>query len=305
MDKCSLFYFHGGNSYYLPYTINQTKKYNGENPIIFLGDKHNNHVTKFGIVHADYNDYFESANRFAKLYKHLSCNSEYTELKCFQRWISVAEYCEKNNIDGPIVLLDSDVLLYCSLDEYFHKYFAEYDMGVCGEYGPGYVFFRTPEIIKRLADFIITYYSNDEKRQSLQAEYAHLQEISGGTWGICDMNLMDRFIKEEHIRALDLCEVRDGCCFDNHLGKKDARFPLNQKGIKTIIMRETVPHCTNVLTGEEVRLLSLHFQGARKEIMYRYYTGDKKKVQPLPFAVCRELFQMTKRKAKRFLKKIK
>lgn len=304
MDNCVIFYFHGGDSYYLPYTINQTIKYNPDNRIVFLGDERNSHVSKFGIEHVNYSDYFENSNRLTALYKHMSPNSEYTELKCLQRWICVAEYCEKNQIYSPIVVMDSDVLVYESFDHYMGKYFADKEMGVCGEFGPGYVMFSNKEVIKRLAQFILSHYQQPDKFLKLQQEYERLKSI-GSSEGISDMTLIDRFIKEEKIVTIDLCEVRDDSCFDNHLGKIDPRFPLNKKGIKSITMKKGIPYCKNVRTGKEVRLFSLHFQGARKEFMYRYFTGDKKNVQALPLAVFRQLFQITKRKVKIFLKKKK
>ena len=305
--KTTIFYFHGGNSYYLPFSIGQAIQYNADADIIFLGDSTTAYIPqKYPIKHVNFEQYFEESGKFETLYEHMSPNSYFTELKCFQRWITLAEYCEKNAVEGRIVLLDSDVLLYCSLAEFMDQYFRNYDIAVCGEYGPGYIMFRDRSVCCGLADTIMSYYSDPEKKKKLQADWDILSKQTTGDCAISDMKLIDRYIRESGIRKLDLCEVVDGKCFDNHLGKIDARFPLDPKtGNKTIIMKNGIPWCYNVMSKELVQYRSIHFQGARKEIMYEYYTGDPKYVPCRAASIGRKVLQRAKHLVRRYIIKKK
>ena len=60
----------------------------------------------------------EKYQKFRKVYKNLSLNDEVFELRCFERYFYVLEYCKRMKLDR-IILCDSDLLIYKNLTQYF------------------------------------------------------------------------------------------------------------------------------------------------------------------------------------------
>lgn len=56
----------------------------------------------------------ERYQKFRKVYKNLSLNDEVFELRCFERYFYVLEYCKRMKLDR-IILCDSDLLIYKNL----------------------------------------------------------------------------------------------------------------------------------------------------------------------------------------------
>ncbi len=306
MKGIPIFYFHSGFSYYLQYTINQTKKWNPDSNIYFLGDESNKKVEQWGIRHVMYVDYFDLAKRMAENYVHLNSNSKVIELLCMQRWLCVAGYTEKNELNGPFVLLDSDVLLYTDISEYVTNYMGSADMSVCGEYcGPGYVIFKDWTIAKKLALGLLSWYENDEKKKKLYEIRDELIELGNPANVINDVKLLELVCNENQFEMHDMTRIIDKKRFDTHIARAEDSFPLTRQGIKDVHMVKGIPYCIDVLTNEDIRFLSLHFQGGHKIRMYKYYTGDKRLVQSNFIGYNRMIYQKLKKKVFSILKKIK
>ena len=293
-----LFYFHKGNSYYLQYTINQTKKFNPNAEIIFLGDDSNESVKAWGVTHVNYHEYFDMAQTMSDNYVHLNNNSPEIELLCMQRWLCCAEYAEKKGIKGPFVLLDSDVLLYCDITEYANEYMGNADMSVCGEYcGPGYVIFKDVSIAIRLAKGLLSWYTDPDKKKKLYVIREELFEAGNFSNVINDVKLLELVCKEERFSLHDMTAVIDQQRFDTHIARDETKFPLGKKGIKRVVMKQGIPYCKNALDGTEVKFLSLHFQGGHKMRMFQYYSGDPAVVQRKSKGYVMYAYQFLKRKA--------
>lgn len=302
-DSMPIFYFHNGNSYYLQYTINQTKFYNPDSEIIFLGDESNTRVENWGAKHVLYNDYFDMAQIMADNYVHLNNNSRQIELLCMQRWLCIAEYVEKNNIKGSFVLLDSDVLLYCDISKYAKMYMGDADMSVCGKYcGPGYVIFKDSGIAKRLAMGLISWYTDPEKKQKLFLIRDELIAAGNKSNVINDVKLLELVCYEEKFNLHDMTAIADLKRFDTHIARDEEEFPLGKNGIKTVVMRSGIPYCKNVKDGTMVQFLSLHFQGGHKMRMFKYYSGDPKQVQSKAYGYSIYAYQYLKRRIYSFVK---
>lgn len=293
-----IFYFHKGSSYYLQYTINQTKKYNPDSEIIFLGDDSNEYVKDWGVTHVKYHEYFDMAQMMADSYVHLNNNSPEIELLCMQRWLCCAEYVQKRGIEGPFVLLDSDVLLYCDITEYASKYMGNADMSVCGKYcGPGYVIFKDALIAMRLAKGLLSWYIERDKKKKLYFIRKELEKAGNTSNVINDVKLLELVCKEEKFFLHDMTVIIDSQRFDTHIARDEPCFPVGKKGIKNIVMKQGVPYSTNVLDGSQIRFLSLHFQGGHKMRMFQFYSGDSAIVQSKAKGYAMYYFQLLKRKA--------
>ena len=129
---------HKGNPFYLKYVLDQCKSSNPNANVILLGDKSNN---KYPFIkHAMLSDYFQGASEFAEKYRHMNTTPFEFELFCYQRWFAIYEYMLEQNLKD-VWCMDSDVLLYCNIEEIMQKYIS-YDFTTCNKQGPGSALFN-------------------------------------------------------------------------------------------------------------------------------------------------------------------
>lgn len=267
--KLPIFFVHRGAGNILKYALNQAKKFNPDSEICLLGDESNMFVSRFGIRHIPINENFSYAEIFAEKFVNMSPNPAGYELFCFQRWFALAEYLEKRDDIEDFVYFDTDVMLYCDVTEYASKYFTQdYDISVCRGIGPQYTFFRKSTLY-RMCEFMKKYYHEPSFYGKLCAYYDERFVKGGDYGGICDMTLLGWFAKEQN--TLDTNRIADGAVFDNSINRSEG-FVMKGK-MKKVVLSGGLPY--GILeSGERIRFLGLHFQGAAKWYMYRFYTGD-------------------------------
>lgn len=111
-----IFFIHQKDSFYIKYSINQAKFYNPNTEIIFLSSQiksMNDNLSNIGIGKLN-----SWADEFMKIYIHLSLLPFDYEYFCFARWFILANYVNANNEKfNDLFSLDTDVLLYCDLNE--------------------------------------------------------------------------------------------------------------------------------------------------------------------------------------------
>lgn len=298
-----LFFFHMGDSYYLPYTFNQILQSNPDSDIYLIGDEANKHYESLGIIHVEMHTCEATAKEFEKIYVHLSSMGGFVERICFQRWMYIRDFVKQAGITGRFCHLDSDVLVYGNLTEYHDKYCADADVTLHGKYGPGTNVFKNVDVLSKLVDTAFRYYTDPALLQKLKDLRRNTVDAKGNHKNITDMTMIEAFVDECDVKTYDLLQIVDGITFDSHIAKaSDPRFQMEGQ-FKKVIFRDRCAYCVTP-TGEQVKMMMLHIQGFYKMYMYRYYTGDGKKVPPKIVPVCRLAYQSTKKNVYNLLVKL-
>lgn len=288
-----LIFFHMGDSYYLQYTFNQILQSNPDSDVYLIGDDKNKHYESIGIKHVDMTTCEKTAKEFEKIYVHLSCMGGFVERICFQRWMYIRDFVAQQGWTGRFCHLDSDVLVYGDITKYHDRYCADADVTLHGKYGPGCNVFKSVDVLSKLVDNTFKYYTTPSLVERLTEWY------KSGKGNITDMTMIEAFVDECDIKPFDLLQVVDDITFDSHLAKKtDNRFQMSGR-MKKVIFKGLDAFCLTE-KGKLVRMMMLHIQGFYKMYMYRYYTGDTKRVQPKICARGRLFYQ----KAKMFLYRV-
>jgi hypothetical protein len=112
---------HRGDSFYLAHTIAQARSSNPESRLILLGDRSNSFY--LGVEHHRYEDYFEGAREFAKLFTYeYFPNYQYPWiLFCHQKYFALRDFVHAQGLDN-FLLIDSDVMIYEPVEPYFEHY---------------------------------------------------------------------------------------------------------------------------------------------------------------------------------------
>jgi hypothetical protein len=267
----TILYFNRGNPYYLKYSIAQTVEVCKGSRVVLLGDESNSKLSLCEWRPID--SYFDSAARFGSIYKHLSTNDRDFDLGCFQTWFVFDEFARKEGLQGPIVCLDHDVLLYSDIAGLFDA--ADFDIATTSVVGNQYTLFRSPGLLHGYTVYM-------EEMYTIPSRYAALEEIYRtkvcpvplpGGW-ICDMTLLGMYALGFGGRRLDLSALHDGSVYDYALGEPEG-FQYNPyKGIKRI--RRDHKGFYGIRSGQKLYFAGLHFQVGAKVFLPQYYTGRKR-----------------------------
>ena len=85
------------------------------------------------VEHYNIDDYSKGADAFKMAYIHMSSNPYDYELICFQRWFCIRDFVKTQKIEN-FLCMDSDVLLYCNIDEVMQQYIS-YNFTTCNKQG--------------------------------------------------------------------------------------------------------------------------------------------------------------------------
>lgn len=294
-----LIFFHMGDSYYLQYTFNQILQSNPDSDIYLIGNAANKHYESLGIKHVDMTTCEKTAKEFEKIYVHLSCMGGFVERICFQRWMYIRDFVLQQGWTGRFCCLDSDVLVYGDITAYCDTYCPDADVTLHGKYGPGCNVFKNVDVLTELVDITFRYYTTDALLEKLKKQYHEDKR------NVTDMTMIEAFVDECDVVPFDLLQIVDNVTFDSHLTKQsDKRFQMQGQFKKTRI-RDKQVYCIQAESGNEIRMMILHIQGFYKMYMYRYYTGDPRKVQSKASAHGRLLYQKAKMLAYRLAVRLK
>ena len=270
MSINTIFIVHKGNSFYLKYCLNQLHFYNKGIDIVLLGDEANN---KYPFVkHYNIEEYSGRSIQFKNYYKHRSTNIYSYELFCFERWFVLEEFVAKNNIQGSFIYFDSDVLVYCNVNEMLRWIDDGKRMSVCKTKGPQYSFFADYTMLNEYCDFML----NTQKDESICQEWDQMyaRRIKGGlTGGVCDMTVLNMFYSEHIEFIAELHGIKDNIVIDHNINQSDF-FEMSKKRTK-VVWKNGLPYAIKSENGDLVRFLAIHFQGKAKRVMHRHYTGPR------------------------------
>lgn len=260
MRSIPIIIVHKGNSFYLEPVLRQIRLFNPESRICLISD--DSTKGKFDFVeHHDISRYMTGADEFAKIYVHLSINPFGYELFCFQRWFVIRDFIRSQKMQH-FLCLDSDVLLYCNVDDVFSKW-TSFDFTVCGGIGPCFSLFNSSSI-ERLCNYMSYLYTDSEAFKRVKRFY---EDVVDG--GFCDMTVLAWYQKDVSDNVLDLAYPVDGACFDVNISDPMGCFEM-EKGKKKIYWMEDLPYGRRLEDGSFVRFYGLHLQGGAKHDMCKY-----------------------------------
>jgi hypothetical protein len=262
-----LFFIHRANSYYLRFSLQQARITNPGSSLNLIGDTTNDRYPQ--VRHSLIRDYSASAEHFAKIYRHMSLNSYEFELFCFQRWFILDEFVTRHNVEGNFMYLDSDVLLYRDLTSLL-PWLNQYRLTLTEKRGPEYLFFKCPEVLHDFCSFIREQYQNPKHLTRLQEFFLdYIKDHRRG--GVCDMTLLELFAGQHPGQAVDLAHVHEDTIFDDNFSVSNGF--LMDGAVKKIVWQGDEPYGLMGGGRRRIRFNAIHFQGAAKGVMHRYYTG--------------------------------
>jgi len=250
---------HTGDSFYLEPVLRQAREFNHNNLIYLISDASTNHYEI--VEHVNIDDYFTSATKLEPVYNHMSINPYNYELFCLQRWFVILDFVTKNNI-SHFLCIDSDVLLYCSVDDVFDKW-LDYDYTLCNTDGPQYTLFNQ-ESLKKFCNYIFTHYNNKEAIEEVRKWHKY--------GSVSDMTFLTHYSQLPEVCVFNTAQVVDGACFE--LNMKIPQGYEMQGRLKKIYWKDGLPYGKEVATGNLIRFNALHFQGGVKHKLNQYIYRD-------------------------------
>lgn len=281
--------FHTGKTYYLRYVIEQARLYNPENAIFLVSDESTKDLTEGLCSHELMKDYHERVDEFLKVYEHHSTCSVQFETFCFSRWFIMYEFMEKHQLNQA-VSIDSDFLLYDSVDEIF-KLNTDFDFNICGKGCSPHCTMFSIASLKNFCDFIMEMYSDGDLNKQVVEEF-EIKHSAGIEGGICDMTAFRWYEKTHPGSSVNMTIPMNGRAIDDSLYsssgyEKDLnhKMPFKNKVPKKILWKDEQPYGIWEETGENIRFMGLHLQGAAKLRMYKFLHDRNKKRRGLVFAI--------------------
>lgn len=250
---------HTGDSFYLEPALLQARKFNPQNPIYLISDSSTDHYDF--VEHIDIAEYMTSAEKLGEVYVHMSINPYHYELFCMQRWFVILEFVKKQGFTH-FLCIDSDVMLYCQVDEVFEKWF-KYDLTICQPEGPQYTLFNK-DSLEKFCDYIYSHYAEEDKLAEVKEWHQHR--------GISDMTFFNYYAQQPTIQVFNTAQIVDGTCFEYNM-KVPQGFEM-QGRLKKIYWNDGIPYGKEVATGKLIRFNALHFQGGVKHKLNQYIYRD-------------------------------
>jgi len=252
---------HRGDSYYLAHTIAQARSSNPDSRLILLGDRSNSFY--LGVEHHRYEDYFDEASEFAKLftYEYFPTYQYPWILFCHQKYFALRDFVRAQQI-SKFLLLDSDVLVYEPVMPYFDHYgdakITVTHSGTTEEAAAGFTVVNDPNMIDRLCDTYTYLYSEaaDNDRHLINAP------------SFTEMVGLYRLLRDYP------ADVRNNYRLEkqfviNPSVLEDRRF-LHQEGMVEVQWRNRIPYLLHAETKRPMRTPILHFHGHAKKRMHQH-----------------------------------
>src|SRR5271165_34557 len=302
-------FIHNGNSWYLPYALNQAKSVNGNSDVVLLGNCNVHEKVQF-VPLENLRD--RNSDTFRSHYHHMSDNSHEFELGCWLRWFYLLQYMRTEHVQS-VLHLDSDVLLCSSVDEIKRNY--SNTMSDCAFLIPkqdhnsfmwcasGHIRFWTIDLLEQFCAFCLNSLWQREYQELYKQKWNwHLTKQEPG--GICDMTTLYLFWRERESRITNLAIDQNGNVFDLAIGTGWNYYEdeyVTRSGKKEIRFIDRDPYLRrNDETRNPVRVHALHFQGLAKKYIPYYYSGKNFKGRTYHDVAVR--FQSARRKLRAIFK---
>lgn len=296
-----------GNSWYLRYVIHQAMHASPNSEVVLIGDSRSYHDITFKAFKSLQCEDLQCEDivKFRKSYLHMSTNSEQFELFCWERWFYLRNYMRQHKV-GSVLYLDSDVLLYSSIDEIKRAYSdVTWECGLSiPKDGPasGHVSYWTIDRLEDFCRFTVKSFRDQAYLKLYKEKWGwHLAVKAPG--GVCDMTTLYLFYKDNTDRITNMAKSHGSNVFDNNINSASNYKPnqyITQNGIKkTEFIRNRPFFFKADLAGEFDQVHALHFQGGAKLHIRSFYSG-----KPFPGRTSDDLsflFQCVLKKARNLL----
>jgi len=276
-------FIHKGYNWYLPYVLYQAKYASPNSDIVLIGD-----ILRFKGIQVEFLDNLQGNDiyQFKRDYSHMSTLSEQSELFCWSRWFYLLNYMRKYKVRS-VLYLDSDVLLYSSIEEIKSAYSDltwECGLSIPREDSSsmwwwsvsGHISYWTIDCLEDFCRIIINSFHNQEYLKQYRRKWDwHLSKQMPG--GICDMTALYLFWKDNKNRIINLAKSHKSNVFDHsiNLASNSAtdRY-VAESGIKKVKFVNRRPFFFRAdEAGKLDRVHALHLQGDAKRFIRRFYTG--------------------------------
>ena len=259
---------HRGDTFYLKLVLEQIRLFNPHTRICLISDAS---TDKYCFVeHYNIDDYSKGADAFKMAYIHMSSNPYDYELICFQRWFCIRDFVKTQKIEN-FLCMDSDVLLYCNIDEVMQQYIS-YDFTTCNKQGPGCALFNISSI-SDFCEYMMSMYTEDillNKMKSMYQEIIDNKQLGG----VCDMVAFVWFQDNTKCNVIDIAIPTNGTCFDGCITWGQG-FEM-EDGKKKVYWIDNLPYGKLMNDQSLVRFYCLHFQGRSKYSVYKYIVDEHK-----------------------------
>lgn len=282
-----IFFIHRGPlQLYVRASILQARATNPRSLIVLLGDQVPQALPseiRSTVNYENLSDYSETSDLFAKIFRFEGNNSFDYELLNFQRWFFVHSYCERQSLDGPFLVLDSDAFLYTPISAVEPHLTSP--MTVVDRVGPQFTFFRSRTAISDFTTFLTESFSTDEGFERLATFVGESQDL--GVPHVSDMAAFGVYSKLHKLDDLGSPE-RNDFIFCENIGTPQG-LVMGSLG-KKIRTRKTHRYFST-LDGRDVMAGGVHLQGGNKAL-WPYFVDPSvksalRKSSPLDYARAR------------------
>jgi len=218
-------------------------------------------------------------NEFLKVYKHYSVNTPEFEIACFARYFAIASLLKN---DDAFFLTDTDVYITPAFRDLQEHDFKGAFVGSEGFDGNGvsegqispHCTVWNRSLILDFIDFIVNTYKKNAENDFLEKYYQ--QQVARLTHtGVSDMNLIYLWIKANNIPFINSNSTKFEFGIDHNISAlrcEDGEFKsfADRKYLK---IRGGDKISCFLKDGTEQKMALLHFQGAYKPILKRFYMG--------------------------------
>ncbi len=306
----SVLFVHGRSSWYLRYSIRQARRASPRSETVLLSGREIGGDIATSPLERHLKS--ERAARFREKYVHLHTGNREWELFCFLRWFCALDFMEETGVKA-ILYLDSDVLLYSSVEEIGQasnigtidcglsvpaQKFESYEWHVSG-----HASYWTRESLKAFCDFALRSFSEDRYLDMYREKWRRQQEKSENG-GVSDMTALYLFWLEHRDGIANFAAVSRGAVFDHNinipLNSEDDEYEMDGAR-KRVAFVDDRPMLVRRASHETVRAHGLHLQGGTKNFIPLYYRGGSFSGKPAldGYAFVRRAGQRAKRLAGR------
>lgn len=281
----------GAGQRYVKTCVTQAGKYNPE--VILFGDKATKAYSRSWIDVSEFTS--EKWEEFLSVFENYSTYPLSWALGIFKRFFIFEEYMKKNRIE-KCVILDSDVLVWCSFDNIEFLQEADVALEICedqrlsslpfeNDYRWGACAGVAVMTLDALCDFtaftVETYKTN--KKLLLEKWDVHRRYHLPG--GICEMSLLYLWMKKrsDQYKTVNFGLMRENvlpCVVagnrGNGYGKTDV-FKTEKTGVLrecvSVYFKDKIPYVYGKRNNIPIRVLSIHFGGKTKIFMDNFSRG--------------------------------
>jgi hypothetical protein len=251
---------HRGDSFYLAHTIAQARSSNPESRLILLGDRSNSFY--LGVEHYQYEDYFEGAWEFAKLFTYeYFPNYQYPWiLFCHQKYFALRDFVHAQGIER-FLLIDSDAMIYEPVGFYF-EFYRDYRMTLSAASFPSaqaaFAVVNDPTIIGDLCRVYNELFSISP--ETLRNRF--------GTDCFTEMLGLGLLMSDPGNRVKNTYEDHDNFIINHNL-LGDPRFKKDGE-YSRIFWQQSTPMFCECSTGRYIKTPVIHFHGHAKKKIRRH-----------------------------------